>query len=87
MTEIADLEALVELAVKKGAGTFDRLRSVITKELLHYDILYALESNGLLRTQPHGHTHCFFFVAPLLWMKATQPSQPKAQYPAYPQSA
>ena len=48
MAEIADLEALVEQAVKKGAGTLDRLRPVITKELLHYDILYALESNGLL---------------------------------------
>ena len=46
--ETADFELLVERAVKTGAGTLDRMRPVIAKELLHYDILFALESENFL---------------------------------------
>jgi len=48
MTETTDFEALVEKAVTAGGGTLDRLRPVLTKELLHYDILFALDSESLL---------------------------------------
>ncbi|MEZ9597054.1 nucleotidyl transferase AbiEii/AbiGii toxin family protein [Shewanella sp. 10N.261.52.F9] len=42
----ADFDALVELAVEQG-GAKD-MRPVIEKELLHYDILYALDEARLL---------------------------------------
>lgn len=42
----ADFQALVERAMQAGART--HMRPVIEKELLHYDILYALDEDGLL---------------------------------------
>lgn len=42
----ADFDALVELAV--GQGGTNSMRPVIEKELLHYDILYALDEARLL---------------------------------------
>ena len=44
--EKADFAELVDLAMS-GNG-LARMRSVIQKELLHYDILYSLDSEGLL---------------------------------------
>ncbi len=42
----ADFNALVERAMATGGR--DRMRPVIEKELLHYDILFALDQAGLL---------------------------------------
>lgn len=44
--ELADFHALVDLAMKDETRTGNR--PVIEKELLHYDILFALDSAGLL---------------------------------------
>jgi len=41
-----DFGALVERAMR--AGNYARMRPVIEKELLHYDILFALDTRGLL---------------------------------------
>ncbi|MBM5810733.1 MAG: nucleotidyl transferase AbiEii/AbiGii toxin family protein [Gammaproteobacteria bacterium] len=46
MTEHVDLAALVERAM--SAGGRGRMRPVIEKELLHYDILFALDQAALL---------------------------------------
>ncbi len=48
MSEIADFQALVERVVRSDGGSRERMRPVIAKELLHYDILFALEQEGLL---------------------------------------
>jgi len=42
----ADFNALVERAMRAGASS--QMRAVIEKELLHYDILFALDADGLL---------------------------------------
>jgi len=42
----ADFEALVERAMR--AGSRAHMRPVVEKELLHYDILFALDQEGLL---------------------------------------
>jgi predicted nucleotidyltransferase component of viral defense system len=42
----ADFDVLVERAMR--AGNRSHMRPVIEKELLHYDILFALDSEGLL---------------------------------------
>ncbi|MGH8130625.1 MAG: nucleotidyl transferase AbiEii/AbiGii toxin family protein [Steroidobacteraceae bacterium] len=46
MASAADFEALVERAMQ--AGQRAHMRPVIEKELLHYDILFALDQAGLL---------------------------------------
>lgn len=46
MTDRVDFAALVERAM--GAGGRAQMRPVIEKELLHYDILFALDHAGLL---------------------------------------
>lgn len=48
MIEKADLEELTELAMRDPGRA--RIRPVVQKELLHYDILYSLETEGLLDT-------------------------------------
>ena len=48
MIEAADFQALVEKAMQvAGRG---HMRPVIEKELLHYDILFALDKESLLDT-------------------------------------
>ncbi|WP_447927952.1 nucleotidyl transferase AbiEii/AbiGii toxin family protein [Vreelandella sp. EE27] len=46
MIETVDFNALVDEAMKEPA--LARLRPVVEKELLHYDLLFALEKEGLL---------------------------------------
>ncbi|MEX0733221.1 MAG: nucleotidyl transferase AbiEii/AbiGii toxin family protein [Steroidobacteraceae bacterium] len=46
MASAADFEALVERAMR--AGQRAHMRPAIEKELLHYDILFALDQSGLL---------------------------------------
>lgn len=46
MADVADFDVLVERAMQ--AGHRAHMRSVIEKELLHYDILFALDQAGLL---------------------------------------
>ncbi|MCB8888152.1 nucleotidyl transferase AbiEii/AbiGii toxin family protein [Vreelandella malpeensis] len=46
MIETADFNALVDQAMREPA--LARLRPVIEKELLHYDLLFALDKEGLL---------------------------------------
>ena len=46
MSNTADFNALVERAMQ--AGNRAQMRPVIEKELLHYDILFALDEEGLL---------------------------------------
>jgi hypothetical protein len=46
MSSIADFNALVERAMQTGNRS--HMRPVIEKELLHYDILFALDTKGLL---------------------------------------
>lgn len=46
MMEKASFNALVERAM--AVGNYAHLRPVIEKELLHYDILFALDQHGLL---------------------------------------
>jgi hypothetical protein len=46
MNSIADFNALVERAMQTGNRS--HMRPVIEKELLHYDILFALDTEGLL---------------------------------------
>lgn len=46
MIKIEDFNQLVDRAVQESGRA--HMRPVIAKELLHYDILYSLESNGLL---------------------------------------
>jgi predicted nucleotidyltransferase component of viral defense system len=46
MSNGADFEALVERAMR--AGDRSHMRPVVEKELLHYDILFALDTQGLL---------------------------------------
>ncbi len=46
MSSTADFDALVERAMQ--AGNRAHMRPVIEKELLHYDILFALDQEGLL---------------------------------------
>ena len=41
-----DFNYLVELAMKES--DYSHMRPVIEKELLHYDLLFALDKNGLL---------------------------------------
>ena len=45
-------------------GNVSHMRSVIEKELLHYDILFALEKGGLLNKLTfQGGTYVFVMVA------------------------
>ena len=46
MTSTADFNDLVERAMRAGNRSY--MRPVIEKELLHYDILFALDKSGLL---------------------------------------
>ena len=46
MIERASFEELTELAMAEPGRS--QMRPVIQKELLHYDILYRLDSEGLL---------------------------------------
>jgi hypothetical protein len=46
MNNIASFNQLVDLAMKQNGHS--HMRPVIAKELLHYDILFCLEDNGLL---------------------------------------
>lgn len=46
MTKIENFEALVHMAMLEK--NVSHMRPVIVKEILHYDILFALESQGLL---------------------------------------
>ena len=47
MSDRVDFEQLTERAMREGGHA--RLRPVIQKELLHYDILYSLDREGLLQ--------------------------------------
>ena len=44
MTSTADFNDLVERAMRAGNRSY--MRPVIEKELLHYDILFALDKSG-----------------------------------------
>lgn len=46
MSKIEDFNNLVERAM--ASKNFEHMRAVISKELLHYDILFSLEKEGLL---------------------------------------
>jgi predicted nucleotidyltransferase component of viral defense system len=46
MNKIENLDQLVELAMRKPGHM--NMRPAIAKELLHYDILFCLDDNGLL---------------------------------------
>lgn len=46
MSDVEDFNALVNQAMQ--AGNLARMRPVVAKELLHYDILYSLDRDGLL---------------------------------------
>ncbi len=48
MNDFVDLNKLVETAIKDS--DYKHMHPVIVKELLHYDILYALDQEGLLDT-------------------------------------
>ena len=48
MSDVENFQVLVERAMT--AGGRERMRPVIEKELLHYDILFALEMEDLLDT-------------------------------------
>jgi hypothetical protein len=47
MADKIDFEQLTEMAMREGGRT--HMRPVIQKELLHYDILYSLDTEGLLQ--------------------------------------
>lgn len=48
MTDKLNFEQLTELAMREGGRS--HMRPVIQKELLHYDLLYGLDREGLLQT-------------------------------------